>query len=67
MDRCQLPLDSSALSFTHANNTLIVSVSHYTTQENKLIFMLHTVDYCFKCDDINIMDLFLDMYFKLKY
>ncbi|XP_029002309.1 protein DPCD [Betta splendens] len=25
MDRCQLPLDSSALSFTHANSTLIVS------------------------------------------
>ncbi|KAF3687301.1 Protein DPCD [Channa argus] len=25
LDRCQLPLDSSALSFTHANNTLIVS------------------------------------------
>ncbi|XP_042192806.1 protein DPCD [Callorhinchus milii] len=27
MDRCQLPLESSALSFTHANNTLIISVS----------------------------------------
>lgn len=27
LDRCQLPLDSSALSFTHANNTLIISVS----------------------------------------
>lgn len=27
LDRNQLPLDSSALSFTHANNTLIVSVS----------------------------------------
>ncbi|XP_034544366.1 protein DPCD [Notolabrus celidotus] len=25
LDRCQLPLDGSALSFTHANNTLIVS------------------------------------------
>ncbi|XP_069756488.1 protein DPCD [Narcine bancroftii] len=25
MDRCQLPLDSSALSFTHANNTLIIT------------------------------------------
>eukprot|EP00066_Takifugu_rubripes_P007203 XP_003972544.1 PREDICTED: protein DPCD isoform X1 [Takifugu rubripes] len=25
LDRCQLPLDCSALSFTHANNTLIVS------------------------------------------
>ncbi|XP_054636161.1 protein DPCD isoform X2 [Dunckerocampus dactyliophorus] len=25
LDRSQLPLDSSALSFTHANNTLIVS------------------------------------------
>ncbi|XP_067858082.1 protein DPCD [Heptranchias perlo] len=25
MDRCRLPLDSSALSFTHANNTLIIT------------------------------------------
>ncbi|XP_074518421.1 protein DPCD isoform X2 [Halichoeres trimaculatus] len=25
LDRCQLPLDCSALSFTHANNTLIIS------------------------------------------
>ncbi|XP_018606342.1 protein DPCD isoform X2 [Scleropages formosus] len=25
MDRCQLPLESSALTFTHANNTLIIS------------------------------------------
>ncbi|MBN3297190.1 protein DPCD [Amia ocellicauda] len=25
LDRCQLPLDSSALSFAHANNTLIIS------------------------------------------
>ncbi|XP_029466078.1 protein DPCD isoform X2 [Rhinatrema bivittatum] len=25
MDRCQLPLDKSALSFTHANNTLIIT------------------------------------------
>ncbi|XP_051883010.1 protein DPCD [Pristis pectinata] len=25
MDRCHLPLDSSALSFTHANNTLIIT------------------------------------------
>ncbi|XP_051560619.1 protein DPCD isoform X1 [Myxocyprinus asiaticus] len=25
LDRCQLPLESTALSFTHANNTLIVS------------------------------------------
>ncbi|XP_041065810.1 protein DPCD isoform X1 [Carcharodon carcharias] len=25
MDRCSLPLDSSALSFTHANNTLIIT------------------------------------------
>ncbi|CAM4488257.1 unnamed protein product [Leuciscus chuanchicus] len=27
LDRCQLPLESAALSFTHANNTLIISVS----------------------------------------
>lgn len=27
LDRSQLPMDSSALNFTHANNTLIVSVS----------------------------------------
>lgn len=27
LDRSQLPLDSSALSFTHAHNTLIISVS----------------------------------------
>ncbi|KAI2668427.1 Protein DPCD [Labeo rohita] len=25
LDRCQLPLESTALSFTHANNTLIIS------------------------------------------
>lgn len=25
LDRCQLPLESAALSFTHANNTLIIS------------------------------------------
>ncbi|XP_034044236.1 protein DPCD [Thalassophryne amazonica] len=25
LDRCQLPLEGSALSFTHANNTLIIS------------------------------------------
>ncbi|XP_038678022.1 protein DPCD isoform X2 [Scyliorhinus canicula] len=25
IDRCRLPLDSSALSFTHANNTLIIT------------------------------------------
>ncbi|XP_023654494.1 protein DPCD isoform X1 [Paramormyrops kingsleyae] len=25
LDRCQLPLESSALTFTHANNTLIIS------------------------------------------
>ncbi|CAL8330338.1 unnamed protein product [Lota lota] len=25
LDRCQLPLDCSALTFTHANNTLIIS------------------------------------------
>ncbi|XP_030060594.1 protein DPCD [Microcaecilia unicolor] len=25
MDRCQLPLDNAALSFTHANNTLIIT------------------------------------------
>ncbi|KAF4075262.1 hypothetical protein AMELA_G00232600 [Ameiurus melas] len=25
LDRCQLPLESSALSFSHANNTLIIS------------------------------------------
>ncbi|XP_063070892.1 protein DPCD [Engraulis encrasicolus] len=25
LDRCQLPLDNSAISFTHANNTLIIS------------------------------------------
>ncbi|XP_026865426.2 protein DPCD isoform X2 [Electrophorus electricus] len=25
LDRCQLPLESSALSYTHANNTLIIS------------------------------------------
>ncbi|KAI3352857.1 hypothetical protein L3Q82_019433 [Scortum barcoo] len=35
LDRSQLPLDSSALSFTHANNTLIVSVSSYTTMKSK--------------------------------
>ncbi|MBN3321442.1 DPCD protein, partial [Atractosteus spatula] len=27
LDRSQLPLDSSAISFAHANNTLIISVS----------------------------------------
>lgn len=27
LKRCQLPLESTALSFTHANNTLIISVS----------------------------------------
>ncbi|XP_047659110.1 protein DPCD isoform X2 [Tachysurus fulvidraco] len=28
LDRCQLPLEISALSFSHANNTLIISVVH---------------------------------------
>ena len=31
LDRCQLPLEDSAISHTHANNTLIISVSYGRT------------------------------------
>ncbi|KAK2815763.1 hypothetical protein Q5P01_026230 [Channa striata] len=40
LDRCHLPFDSSALSFTHANNTLIVSYKKPTeilTLEQELL------------------------------
>lgn len=38
LDRNQLPLDCNALSFTHANNTLIISVR--PTQKSNLMFCM---------------------------
>lgn len=56
MDRCQLPLDSSALSFTHASNTLIVTVSHKQKTDLNLIFFL-----------IDNHHWLFNMFFNLKY
>lgn len=39
LDRCQLPLDDAAISFTHTNNTLIVRVS--SVHLNKMDMILH--------------------------
>ncbi|XP_078079157.1 protein DPCD isoform X1 [Mustelus asterias] len=46
MDRCRLPLDSSALSFTHANNTLIITYKKPTEilqLEQEMVQELKTV------------------------
>lgn len=47
LDRCLLPLDSTALSFTHANNTLIVRVS--SVHSNKMDMNSHGQQHCGRC------------------
>lgn len=64
LDRCLLPLDDSALSFSHANNTLIVRVSsvhsgnvgiHFTLQAvlRKWCILAHTRPIMFKLPQNN--------------
>lgn len=46
LDRNQVPLDSAALSFTHANNTLIVSVSTIRIHVHIFLPLINMSHYC---------------------
>ena len=49
LERCNIPLDQSSLSYAHANNTLIVTVSmfyciHYSIDESGFVKALWLVN-----------------------